>query len=185
MQQELQQRRLVGIEPPERLALDARDTAVTSHFCCGLISITAMIVLLLEGSEGPCSRQKAATWGRSVSLLRAPKVPYLRRRPHTPAHERTSGCQFLAGSTITPDLNFPLIRSPLVRCNSSFGALLAQKVLPALDGCGEQLAGARPTFSTGLRFAQALLGWLDRSNACKRKDRSPELERCLPTAADG
>ena len=46
--QELQRRRLIGIEPLERLALDARTTAATSHFAW-LISITAMIVL-------PCSR---------------------------------------------------------------------------------------------------------------------------------
>jgi hypothetical protein len=37
-------------------------------------------------------------------------------------------------------LNFPLIRSPR-GCNSSFGAFLAQEVLPALDARGKIAAG--------------------------------------------
>jgi hypothetical protein len=66
--QELQQRLLVGIEPLERLALDAGNNAATSHFDW-LISITAMTVLSCSRAVRDLLGSKASDMGRSVAHL--------------------------------------------------------------------------------------------------------------------
>ena len=70
--QELQQRRLIGSEPLERLALDARNNPATSHFAW-LISITAMIVLSCSRAVRDLLASKACDMGRSIGLLQSAK----------------------------------------------------------------------------------------------------------------
>ena len=65
--QVLQQHFLLGIELLKRLALDARNSAATSHFAW-LISITAMIVLLCSRAVRDLLASKACDMGRSIGV---------------------------------------------------------------------------------------------------------------------
>jgi hypothetical protein len=81
--QQLQQRRLIGSEPLERLALDARNNPRNEPLRLAHLNHGDDCAILLEGGEGP-ARVKSLRHGGAPSVcFRAPKVPCLRRPPHS------------------------------------------------------------------------------------------------------